>query len=452
MAVRQGGEEAVDLPIGSTVGGYTLVGTLGSGATGAVFLARRPGLARDVALEVLHPALAQEPEFRARFEHEAELLCRLSHPNVVEFLDRGQDGDHLWLSMEYVDGDDLAAVLRRPDPLPDVAALRVAEAIGDALDHVHERGLLHRDVRPANILLARQPDGSERALLTGFGIARSMEISHGLPRPGTAADTLAYASPEQLAGRPLDRRSDIYSLGAVLFELLTGRRVFEQDDVVALASAVVHEPPPDIRIFRPDLPPAVSAVLARVLHKDPAQRFGTCGELVAGMRAAWPEHGTDLAPAAGDGFALSLPTDLRTGAGPAPAAAPPGGRPRRGGAHGDRSGGGRGRRAALVAGLLALLLLVAAVVVAVVVLRDPPPEGLPAEEVADGAEDALEAEAGARPDVTCPDDLPAEVGAETRCTLTVGGDTTEYGVTVTVTSVEDGTTTYDVAVDEEPAE
>jgi serine/threonine-protein kinase len=441
----------VDLPTGSSVGGYTLAGTLGSGATRALFLARREGLARDVALLVMHPALAQDPEFRARFEHEAELLCRLSHPNVVEFLDRGQDGDHLWLSMQYVAGDDLAAALRRPDPLTDVAAVQLTEAIGDALDHVHERGLLHRDVRPANILLARQPEGSERALLTGFGIARSMEISHALPRQGTTAETLAYASPEQLGGRPLDRRSDVYSLGAVLFELLTGRRAFGQDDVVALASAVATEPPPDVRTLRPDLPPALAAVFARALHKDPAQRFGTCRELVTAVRAAWPDVAAPRARDRDAGFDLSLPTDIRPAAGPSHSPAAPRSRSRRGGAHGAPSGGSRSR-AALVTVLVALLLLVAAAVVAFVVLRDPPPEGLPAEEVAEGAEEALEAEAGARPDVTCPDDLLAEVGAETRCTLRVGGDDAEYGVTVSVRSIENGTTTYDVTVDEEPVE
>ena len=278
----------MEISTGTVIGGYVVREQLGAGGMGSVYLVRHPTLPRDVALKVLHAGLSATPAMRARFEREAELLSRLSHPNVVDVLDRGQQGDLLWMAMQYVPGPDLATLLERSGALPPERALDIVAAIGNALDHAHACGLLHRDVKPANILLATMPGGGERVMLTDFGIGRDMTASSALTRAGEVVASFAYASPEQVSGAAVDARADVYSLGAVLFELLTGRRAFDADSLPALLYAVVHAPPPDVRAVRPDLPPAISGVLARALAKDPADRFGSCAELVAAARACWP--------------------------------------------------------------------------------------------------------------------------------------------------------------------
>ncbi|HEX2073217.1 MAG TPA: serine/threonine-protein kinase [Geodermatophilus sp.] len=336
----------MDLPVGTRVGGYEIRRMLGSGGMGAVYLARHPTLPRDVALKILHVGLAATPEMRARFEREAELLCRLSHPNVADVLDRGQEGGLLWMAMQYVPGTDLARILEEQGPLPPDRALAVVAAVGEALDHAHSCGLLHRDVKPANILLAPQPGGGERAVLTDFGISRAMDGSVALTREGEVLASFAYAAPEQIAGAALDPRADVYALGAVLFELLTGRRVFERDDLPALLFAVMHLAPPDVRTLRPDLPPPLSAVLARALAKDPRERFGSCAEFVAAARACWPAR-------------LPAPETVVGRVGPPPPP-PQGARPAR-----------RSRTAAVLAGGAAVLVAAGVALVAVRGGTDP---------------------------------------------------------------------------------
>jgi serine/threonine protein kinase len=276
----------VGIPIGSTIGGHVLTAELGSGAMGAVYVARHPTLPRDVALKVLHPAFAALPEFRERFAREAELLSRLEHPNVVDVFDRGQQGDFLWMSMRYVPGPNVATALAERGPFPPAEAVAVIEAVGAALDHAHAHGLLHRDVKPANILLRTDATGAERAMLTDFGIAKDLAASRVLTHEGTGPATVAYAAPEQVAGGALGPRVDVYALGAVLFELLTGRRAFDAEEVPALMWAVVYGPVPDLRLLRPDLPDGLAAVVDRALAKDPADRFASCAELAAAARAA----------------------------------------------------------------------------------------------------------------------------------------------------------------------
>lgn len=278
----------MDLQPGTVIGGYVVRRRLGSGGMGAVYLARHPTLPRDVALKVLHAGLAATPEVRARFEREAELVSRLSHPNVVDVLDRGTQDGVLWIAMQYVAGPDLATVLARDGAAPPGRALDIVAAVGSALDHAHACGLLHRDVKPANILLASLPGGGERVMLTDFGIGQDTTSSSVLTQTGEVTASLAYAAPEQVAGGRIDHRADVHALGAVLFELLTGRRAVTAETLPAVLYAVVTAPPPDPRAIRPDLPPGIGDVLARAMAKDPARRYGSCAELVAAARACWP--------------------------------------------------------------------------------------------------------------------------------------------------------------------
>jgi hypothetical protein len=275
-----------EIPIGSTVGGYLLKRRLGSGGMGAVYLARHRSLPRDVALKVLHPGFAGHEQFRDRFERESDLLCRLDHPNVVDVIDRGQDGDLLWMSMRYIPGPDLDTALRERGPFPPEQAVGVVADVARALDTAHDTGLLHRDVKPANVLLRRHSDGTEQAMLTDFGIAKDLAAAVTITGAGEAPATIAYAAPEQLDGLPLDRRADVYSLGALLFELLTGRRAFPATDVAPLLASVLAGPVPDVRGVRADVPAALAAVVSRSLAKDRDERFETCGDLVAAARQA----------------------------------------------------------------------------------------------------------------------------------------------------------------------
>ncbi len=432
----------MELRAGSRVGGHELVRQLGAGGMGSVWLARHPNLPRDVALKVMHPELARTADQRARFSREAEMVCRLSHPNVVDVIDRGEDGDRLWMSMQYVPGEDLASRLQRAGAAPPAEALRIVSAVAAALDHAHSRGLLHRDVKPANVLLSPQPDGTERVLLADFGIARGMEGSAQLTQTGQVVASFAYASPEQVSGGPLDPRTDVYSLAAVLFELLTGQRVFTSDDAMALMWAVVSEPPPDVRSLRPDLPPRLSEVLARSLAKDRDQRHRSCGEFAAAVRDALTA--TPSAPPP-----------------PPPAPSPP---PRREPAPApvpvpvSRSRAGAPTWAwALVSAGAVLLLAAVAVLVVVLVRRDddetgsdPPPgvDTVPAAEVAATVEQQIEDQEGVGVTVTCDDDLPVPAGESIRCELEE--DDTGVGYGLDVTSAGPDVEGYEWQVDDEP--
>lgn len=208
---------------GADFAGYRIERVLGVGGMGSVYAARHPRLPRLVALKLLHSSFAEDPVFRGRFEREAELAGRLDHPNIVTIHDRGREGSQLWISMQYVEGTDAETAVRTGQ-MPPLRALYVAAATADALDYAHRAGMLHRDVKPANILIRDDPGatGPERVLLTDFGIAKARDEATALTRTGTLLATLRYASPEQLEGKPLDPRSDQYSLGCTLFHLLAG--------------------------------------------------------------------------------------------------------------------------------------------------------------------------------------------------------------------------------------
>jgi predicted Ser/Thr protein kinase len=309
----------VEIPIGSTVGGYRVEQKLGEGGMGAVYRARHRSLPKDVALKVLWPSYLRMPQFRERFEQEADVLCRLEHPNIVSVMDKGEDDDLLWIAMQFVDGVDLHTALAERGPFPPEQAVQVVAAVGRALDHAHERGLMHRDVKPANIMLKR---ATGEAMLTDFGIAKDAALASPLTQTGMVLGTFAYSAPEQLNGGPMDGRADLYSLGAVLFELLTARKAFPQDSQYQLLAAVSFEEAPDLRTIRPDLPSALADVVARALAKDPAQRYPTGFALGDAARLALQPR--PAAPATVIGAGQPSPDDVATEERPRPAPTLPG--------------------------------------------------------------------------------------------------------------------------------
>ncbi|MRH87934.1 ABC transporter substrate-binding protein [Nocardia sp. SYP-A9097] len=260
---------------GEEFAGYLIERRLGEGGMGQVYLARHPRLPRLVAVKVLARELAAEPQTRARFEREAELVARLDHPNIVTVHDRGVEDDRLWIAMQYVDGGDAAALDPRTLGPGDVVQI-VAET-AKALDYAHSMGVIHRDVKPANILLTRATPGHERRiLLTDFGIGRLRDDSAQLTRTGTLAATLAYASPEQLSGDPLDQRSDQYSLACTFFRLLTGSTPYQAATAAGVIAGHLQHPVPRVTDRRPDLPADLDEVFARGLAKRPEQRYDSC--------------------------------------------------------------------------------------------------------------------------------------------------------------------------------
>jgi serine/threonine-protein kinase len=274
--------------LGASVAGYRVESVAGRGGMGVVYLARQVALDRRVALKLIAPELARDEAFRARFARESRIAASLDHPNVIPVYEAGEDGDRLFIAMRFVDGTDLGKMLAGGEPLePALAAELVAQA-GSALDAAHARGLVHRDVKPANLLVAGSTSDGARphVYLTDFGLARRDGSSTALTTTGQWMGTPDYAAPEQIDGYELDARTDVYALGCVLFHALTGVPPFGDRPRMAKAGAHLHEPPPALRSVRPGVPLAFEAVVARALAKRPADRYASAGELGAAALAA----------------------------------------------------------------------------------------------------------------------------------------------------------------------
>ncbi|NNH75148.1 protein kinase [Nocardia uniformis] len=272
------------LASGEVVAGYIVDRLLGVGGMGAVYLARDPSTDREVALKVLDGVSVADAKTRRNFEREAALATSLRHPNIVPVYDHAVPGDpQLWIAMKYIAGSDISALVRRQGPL---RLAQVAQLIGDiaaGLDYAHGAGVLHRDVKPANMLVEVGPDGRERALVTDFGIARTAD--HTVTLSGMMA-SFSYTAPERFLGGVADHRADVYSLGCSLCEMLTGRTPFIHSDQAAIIGAHLTATPPRVTDMSPDLPCAVDEILARALAKNPDDRFASCGELAAKVSAA----------------------------------------------------------------------------------------------------------------------------------------------------------------------
>jgi serine/threonine-protein kinase len=276
--------------VGGEWAGYQLRAVLGRGGMSVVYKAEHPRLGSTVALKVLAPDLATDDVFRARFLEESRIAAALHHPNVIPIYDMGPCEDLLYIAMHYVPGADLRAVLSTQGVLaPDQALLLIAQT-GRALDAAHRHGLVHRDVKPGNILIERGADFDEpdHAYLADFGITKHTVSRSGLTPTGQLVGTIDYVAPEQIQGEPVDGRADIYSLGCVLYESLTGSVPFPKDLDAAVILAHIEELPVAPSTLRPELPPAIDDVLDRVLAKEPGHRYQTCRELLSAAHAALP--------------------------------------------------------------------------------------------------------------------------------------------------------------------
>jgi YVTN family beta-propeller protein len=275
-----------DPRLGTRLAGYRIQGLLGRGGMGVVYLAEQERPRRQVALKLLlDPATASEG-FRTRFLRESELAAAIDHPNVLPVYDAGETDGVLWIAMRYVDGIDVAALLARDGPLAPEQALAIGGQVAGALDAAHTRGLVHRDVKPGNILLAVEEGAVAHAYLADFGLTKRIGGARGLTVSGQVLGTIDYVAPEQVEGGPVDGLADQYSLGCVLFECLTGEVPFRRDTELAVLWAHVHDPPPEISDHRPDLPVALDEVIGRALAKAPGDRYPSCGALVAAAQAA----------------------------------------------------------------------------------------------------------------------------------------------------------------------
>ena len=281
------------LASGTVVAGFRIVRLIDSGATGSVYLAvDRDG--NPVALKVLAPQLADDERFRQRFLRESQLAQSLEHPHVVATLMSGQEDGVLYLAMAYVEGTNLREVLRQAGRLDPERALHLLAQVAQALDAAHAAGLVHRDVKPGNILVTSVPD-DESALICDFGLARHVSSVSSLTGERGFAGTIDYVPPEQIQGAAVDGRADVYSLGCVLFECLAGVRPFEGESELAVVYAHLNEPPPRLSQLRPEFPVALDDVIERALAKTPEARYATCGELIDHARAAL--HGDPMRPA-----------------------------------------------------------------------------------------------------------------------------------------------------------
>lgn len=282
------------LSAGALVGGYTVDRLLGAGGMGEVYLARSPDLPRSDAVKVLGVELSRDPNFRARFLREADVAAGLDHPNIVTVYRRGESDGRLWIAMQYVAGTDADAAVRA-GTMTAQRAVHIVGEVAKALDYAHQRGVVHRDVKPANFLLSGPVGPEERVLLGDFGIARALG-DVGLTATGSVMATMSYAAPEVLTGSTVDGRADLYSLGCSLFQMLTGQPPFSSaNGVAAVMTGHLHLPPPTVSDRVPGLSPRMDAVIATAMAKDPAQRFSSARELALAaadaLRAgsgAWP--------------------------------------------------------------------------------------------------------------------------------------------------------------------
>jgi serine/threonine-protein kinase len=289
---------------GQRFGAYMLGKLIGRGGMGVVYQAQHVHLGRTVALKLLTPELSESEDFRTRFLRESRIAASIEHHGIVTIYDAGEVNGVLYLAMRYVRGTDLAALLAQRGPLPVVETLSILEQVAEALDAAHEAGLVHRDVKPANVMIE-----GERCYLADFGLTKRTTETR-LTQAGQFLGTVDYVAPEQIEGRDVDSRADEYALGCVLFECLTGSPPFPRDSQLAVIYAQLREPPPRPTELRPDLPAALDAVVDRALAKSPDARYPTCAAMVAAAKQASPTQASPIPDEEVATAAVGIPTEV----------------------------------------------------------------------------------------------------------------------------------------------
>jgi serine/threonine protein kinase len=338
--------------VGTDFAGYTIESVLGSGAMGVVYVARQRSPERRVALKLITPAFAGDEVFRERFLREATAAAAIEHPNILPVYAAGESDGILFIATRLIDGADLGEILRGSPELPLDRVARIVGQVGGALDAAHARGLVHRDVKPGNILVTRRPSEEEADLcyLTDFGVSTwTTSSAAAITLTGQLMGTANYVAPEQIEGKPVDGRTDLYALGCVLYECLTGRAPFSGRGPAATLYAHLHEEAPAPRTVRPGLPPGVDEVVGHALRKSPQERYATCRALTQDLRAA-----------------LAGPS-------PTPASIPTEAAPRRAATSGSR---GRGKKVGLAA-VVALIVAVSGIALFSLRDRGPSQQGSP---------------------------------------------------------------------------
>ncbi|HEU4705733.1 MAG TPA: serine/threonine-protein kinase [Solirubrobacterales bacterium] len=282
MAKTGGWSELSD---GDRFAGYRIERRLGRGGMGILYLAVEPGLERRVALKLIAPEAAADEVFAKRFAEESRIAASIEHPNVVPIYAAGEEEGVPWIAMRYVAGSDLGRRIAREGRLAAAEAVELIAQIGNGLDAIHAAGLVHRDVKPANVLLSGTP-GSEHAYITDFGVARNVATRSGLTQTGRFVGTLDYVAPEQISGGAIDARVDVYALGCLLFKLLTGEVPYPRDGEAARLYAHLHDPPPAPSLYVPEVPMALDDVVVRAMSKEPDDRYPSAGDLGRAAKAA----------------------------------------------------------------------------------------------------------------------------------------------------------------------
>ena len=357
------------LSVGSTIAGCRLDAVAGRGGMGVVYRATQLALDRTVAVKAIAPALAADADFRERFQRESHLAASIEHPNVIPVYEAGDFDGTLFLIMRWVDGTDLHALLAAEGRLSPARAAALLRPVASALAAAHRRGLVHRDVKPANVLISRAEAGeSEHVYLTDFGIARRADSTSGVTRTGVLVGTTDYTAPERIQGGKGTAGSDIYAFGCMLFQALTGHVPFDRPTELAKMAAHVYDPVPAARDEVPGLPAALDAIIARCMAKDPADRFGSADEIVVALGEAASAAGpgdaeaTLTAPAAtvvSPAPALTAPAAPSSARPAADAPSPPEGPP--GSVSAPPAPRHRRRVGAVVAGLAAVVAVIAVV-------------------------------------------------------------------------------------------
>jgi hypothetical protein len=321
------------LDTGTTFAGYVVEGVLARGGMGVVYRASELRPQRTVALKVVAPELAAEPGFRDRFLRESQLAAEIEHPHVVPVLRVGEEDGLLFIAMRLIRGMDLAAIIKSEGRVAPLRIAQIVDQVADALDSAHERGLVHRDVKPANVLVEPHRRG-EHSYLTDFGLAKSLVAGSGVTTTGIVVGTIDYMAPEQLEAGQLDARADVYSLGCVLFEGLTAQVPYPHERRAARMYAHLSEPPPTVSELVPDVPRQFDEVIRRALAKDPDERYQSAGDLGRGALAAAEGHilGASQERSVAAGAAAPTPTTWLTrptSVAEGPTRVQPPGRPRR---------------------------------------------------------------------------------------------------------------------------